>query len=190
MVEAVAITQMHNPKNPQRISQSKGSRAKTQSKKDHTLLKKNKLKGLLEVIMPKKIQTTMGGIKVVIKSQKFNLLAYKEVSGKVIVKASKSKLKKKDVKVFLKNTYYVQLPAPDPTSPKPVEVKVMEKLTTHKRRTVLREFAVGIGVKLEGKAWIPGQGFVYLPITGVRTEARITIAGETKEFVTSTGTVP
>jgi hypothetical protein len=39
MVEAVAITQMHNPKNPQRISQSKGSRAKTQSKKDHTLLK-------------------------------------------------------------------------------------------------------------------------------------------------------
>jgi hypothetical protein len=31
MAEAVAITQMHNSKNPRRISQSKGSRAKAQS---------------------------------------------------------------------------------------------------------------------------------------------------------------
>ena len=47
MVEAVAITQMHNPKNPQRISQSKGSRAKTQSKKDHTLFKKKQTEGII-----------------------------------------------------------------------------------------------------------------------------------------------
>jgi hypothetical protein len=140
--------------------------------------------------MAKKIETTIDGIKVIIKSQKFNLLAYKEVSGKVIVRASKKKLKKKDVKVSIKNTYYVQLPAPDPTSPKPTELKVTEKLTHHKRRTVLREFAVGIGVKLQGEIWIPGQGPVFLPITGVRTEAWVTISGETKKFETSTGTVP
>lgn len=140
--------------------------------------------------MAKKIETTVGGIKVIIKSQKINLLAYKEISGKVIVKASKSKLKDKDVKVFLKNTYYVQLPPPDPTSPKPVEIKVIEIQTHHKRRTVLREFAVGIGVKLIGEIFLPGQGPVFLPITGVRTEARVTVAGETKQFETSTGTVP
>lgn len=140
--------------------------------------------------MAKKIKTTVGGIKVTIKSQKFNLLAYKEISGKVIVKANKSKLKDKGVEIYLKNTYYAQLPPPDPSSVKPIEIKVTETQTHHQRRTVLREFAVGIGVKLKGNVIIPGQGPVSLPITGVRTEARVTVAGETEKFETSIGTVP
>lgn len=140
--------------------------------------------------MAKKIKTIVGGLKVTIKSQNINLIAYKEISGKVIVKAIKSKLKEKGVTVFLKNTYYAQLPPPDPSSVKPIEIKVTEIQTHHQRRTVLREFAVGIGVKLKGDIWIPGLGPVSLPITGVRTEARVTVAGETKEFETSIGTVP
>jgi len=140
--------------------------------------------------MTKEIETIVGGIKVIIKSDKLNLVAYKEITGKVIVKANKSKRKEKGVKVFLKNTYYAQLPPPDPSSVKPIEIKVTQRQTHHQRRTVLREFAVGIGVKLKGDIWIPGQGPVSLPITGVRTEARVTVAGETKEFETSIGTVP
>lgn len=140
--------------------------------------------------MAKKIKTQVGGITITITSQKLNLLAYKEITGKVIVKANKNKRKKKGVEVFLKNTYYAQLPPPDPSSVKPVEIKVTEKQTHHQRRTVLREFAVGIGVKLKGDILILSEGPVFLPITGVRTEAWVTIAGETKQFETSIGTVP
>ncbi|MEO0837422.1 MAG: hypothetical protein AAFY21_00430 [Cyanobacteria bacterium J06641_2] len=139
--------------------------------------------------MTSKITDNVGGLKVIVKSQNINLVAYKEVSGKVIVRASRSKRKRKGVSVFISNTYYAQLPPPNPSSVEPVPIKVTEKETRNARRTVLREFAVGAGVKITGNSVLPGQGSVQLPITGVRTVARITIDGETKEFETTKGTV-
>ena len=142
--------------------------------------------------MPSKIKDRVGGLKIEVKSQKINLIAYKEVSGKVIVKASKRKRKQKGVTVFIKNTYYGQIDHPDSGAlpPVPVFEKPTEKETKNKRRTVLREFAVGIGVKLKGSYLQLAKGPVELPITGVRTEVTIKVGNETKQFKTTKGTVP
>jgi hypothetical protein len=131
--------------------------------------------------MASKKEDNIGGLKVEVKSGEFNIGVYKEITGKVIFRESKSKIKKKGVSVFIRNTYYGQLPPPDPSSIQPLVIKVTEKATQNEKRTVLREFAVGVGIQIAGQV---------LPITGVRTEARIRVGSETRDLETILGTVP
>jgi hypothetical protein len=147
---------------------------------------------------PNRIKTNVGGLEVIVKSQKINLLAYKEVSGKVIVRASKQERQEKSVDVVLKNVWFFQEPAPDPTHAAPLSIESFPVVTRNRRKTVLRHFAVGFGVKLNIDKLLLDHGLHLSPslgpvpqmlVTGVVTMATVTIGGETEEFVTQKGTV-
>lgn len=146
---------------------------------------------------PDRVETRVGGLKVIVKSQNLDLKVFKEVSGKVIVRASKRERREKGVDVVLRNIWFFQRPAPDPTHAVPLSIESHPVVTRNKRRTVLRHFAVGFGVKLnidkilldQGQPVSPSMGSVEMPVKGVVTMATVTIGGESEEFETQNGTV-
>lgn len=123
--------------------------------------------------MDELIETTVGGLPVVIKSTLLNLGLYKEATGKVIVRAPRQARKDAGVVVSIQNSYFGEGSSVAANVP-PVHIKTTNDRTQEQRRTVLREFAFGA---------------IAFPITGVRTEATVTIHGQQRHFVTATGDV-
>jgi hypothetical protein len=148
--------------------------------------------------MDRKLKDSVNGLKVEVKSLNLNVGLYKEVSGKVIIRATKRAMKRKGgVSVFLRNTYYYGDPSLDPhlnevAIPPGVFTSKAEAITRNERRTVLREFAFGLGGisgELPQGGVNPGPGVVALPIIGVRTEATINVGDQNKRFETAAGVV-
>ncbi|WP_299712214.1 hypothetical protein [uncultured Tenacibaculum sp.] len=140
--------------------------------------------------MAKKVIKKINGVKVKVSSYKINLLAYKEIAGRVVVKTTLRRIKKKNVKVTITNFYFVVNPHPHPQDPILIGGP-MTKTTSKKKYTKVKHFAVGIGVKLKGGNISPSipSGLVNLPISGVVTKATITVAGKTETITTQIGKV-
>ncbi|TSE07420.1 hypothetical protein [Aquimarina algiphila] len=143
--------------------------------------------------MAQKTTKKINGIKVKVSSYKLNLLAYKEIAGRVVIKASNKKIKQKNVKVEIDNFYFGVNPHPSPNTP--VLLGKHHKPSFEKKYTTARHFAVGIGVKLkiggspiEVSPSLP-SGLVNLPISGVITKATITVGGKTETITTQKGKV-
>lgn len=140
--------------------------------------------------MAQKIDKKINGIDVKVSSYKINLLAYKEIAGRVVIKASTKKIKQKDIKVTVTNHYFALNPHPAPQIPVMIGNPI-SKTTFEKKYTTVRHFAVGIGVKIKGSSISPSipSGLVNLPVSGVITRATITVSGKTEVIITQKGTV-
>jgi|GEM_PF-1908462 len=137
--------------------------------------------------MGRVVKTRIGGLSVMLKCRKLNLGVHKEIAGLVVVKARKRRLKRKDVRVEIYNEYFGVPPTPYPQVP--VKIAETSNSTKHKRRTVSKIFATGIGVKIKGDQASPTLNPAKIFANAVKTVAVIKVGGETKTLKASLGKI-
>ncbi len=129
----------------------------------------------------KRIRTQVGGLKVRIESFRWNLPAFRQIGGCVVVASSRRGQQQSGISVDLVNFYFVlDTLLLESSCPEWLTAgnNPQRKKSVNQRRTVERRVFVGIG-----------RAPALFPV-GVITIADVTFGDECRTFVTSAGSVP
>lgn len=129
----------------------------------------------------KRIRTRVGGLKVCVESFRWNLPAFRQIGGRVVVAAGRGGRRQREFSVDLVTFYFVAgtpLLESGGSDWFMGDDNLQRKKSVGQRRTLTRRIFVGIG-----------RALALFPC-GVTSIATVTVGDECRTFVTSAGIVP